>query len=68
MFSGNSILGRETQAMTFLIDAVVREFAGRSLVLDFEGSDNENLSRYYSGFGSATVRYPDYRVPLFKKR
>ena len=68
LFSGNSILGRETQAMTFLIDAVVREFAGRSLVLDFEGSDNENLSRYYAGFGSATVRYPDYRVPLFNKR
>ena len=68
LFSGNSRLGRETQAMTLLIDGVIREFAGRSVVLDFEGSDDENLSRYYAGFGSSSVRYPEFRVPLFKRR
>lgn len=68
LFSGNTMLGRETHAMAFLIDQVIREYAGRSLVFDFEGSDNESLARFYGGFGSFSVPYPEYRVPLFKRR
>ena len=68
LFSGNSALGKETGAMTFLIDKVIEEFSGRSLTFDFEGSDDDQLSRFYRGFGSAPVSYPGYHVPLFKKR
>lgn len=60
LFSGNSEKGKACQAMTFLIDQVIREFSGRGCLLDFEGSDDPNLARFYLGFGSREVRYPSY--------
>ena len=64
LFSGNDAMGRETQAMTFLIDQVIREYAGQAYTLDFEGSDDEDLARYYRGFGSISVTYPSFeRLP-----
>lgn len=60
LFSGNSALGKESQAMTFLIDQVIHEYAGQPLVLDFEGSDDENLARFYHGFGSESIMYPGF--------
>ena len=68
LFSGNSVFAKETGAMAFLIDKVIMEFSGRSLTFDFEGSDDDQLSRFYRGFGSTTVSYPGYQIPLFKKR
>ena len=68
LFSGNSPEGKNTHAMTFLIDQVIREYAGSETVLDFEGSDDLQLARFYQGFGSDPVAYPGYVVPLFKKR
>ena len=65
LFSGNNALGKELQAMTFLIDQVIREFAGQPLVLDFEGSDDENLARFYLGFCSKQVLYPSYTFRFF---
>ena len=65
LFSGNNALGKETQAMTFLIDQVIREFAGQKLTFDFEGSDDENLARFYQGFGSVSVSYPEFSYRLF---
>ena len=65
LFSGNNIEGRETQAMTFLIDQVIQEFAGQPLVFDFEGSDDEQLARYYRGFGGKEVFYPGVRYRFF---
>ena len=46
--------------MTFLIDQVIRKYAGQSLTLDFEGSDDDNLARFYQGFGSRPVSYPGF--------
>ena len=60
LFSGNSVAGKETHAMCFLIDQVIREFAGQRLTLDFEGSDDDNLARFYQGFGSVPVTYPAF--------
>lgn len=65
LFSGNSDLGKETHAMTFLIDQVIRKHAGDPLYLDFEGSDDFNLARFYQGFGSEKVRYPALNFRLF---
>lgn len=60
LFSGNDARGKESQAMTFLIDQVIREYAGQPLTLDFEGSDDDNLARFYQGFGSRPVSYPGF--------
>lgn len=58
LFSGNSTRGKEKQAMTFMLDHVIRENAGKDMVFDFEGSDNEQLARFYLGFGGVEVKYP----------
>lgn len=58
LFSGNSVQGKERQAMTFMLDRVIRQKTGQNLVFDFEGSDNEQLARFYLGFGGYEVKYP----------
>mgnify|MGYP002625709982 CR=1 FL=1 len=65
LFSGNAPEGKESGAMTFLIDQVVREFSGQLLTLDFEGSDDPQLARFYRGFGSRVVSYPGIRYRFF---
>lgn len=64
LFSGNSAKGKECAAMAFLIDQVVREFAAQPFLLDFEGSDDSDLARFYAGFGAYCVDYPSYTIPL----
>lgn len=70
LFSGNSEKGKETQAMTFLIDQVIQRFAYQSITFDFEGSDDDNLARFYLGFGGEERQYPSYtfnRLPSLGK-
>ena len=58
LFSGNSVRGKEKQAMTFMLNQVICQYAGQDLTFDFEGSDNEQLARFYLGFGGREVNYP----------
>ena len=60
LFSGLNEKGRERQAMTYLLDQVIKQNAVNPLFLDFEGSDDENLARFYLGFGGHEIRYPSY--------
>lgn len=60
LFSGLNQEGKDKQAMTFLLDQVIKKYAGQPLVFDFEGSDDENLARFYLGFGGQEVHYPEY--------
>ena len=60
LFSGNSKIGKEMQAMSFLIDKVIQKYSSQPFVLDFEGSDDENLAHFYRGFGARLVSYPSY--------
>ena len=64
LFSGNSGVGKETQAMTFLLDQVIKKFSGRSMIFDFEGSDDADLARFYHGFGGTPVAYPSFTYRL----
>jgi len=52
LFSGATPEARKTGAMSLLVDAFIQENAGKELVLDFEGSSNPGLARFYRGFGS----------------
>ena len=61
LFSGNSAEGKRVQAMTLLIDTVIREYSGSKMILDFEGSDDDGLARFYAGFGSAQSWYKSLR-------
>ncbi len=60
LFSGLNAEGKQCQAMTYLIDQVIQRYANQPITFDFEGSDNDNLARFYLGFGGREVRYPGY--------
>ncbi|MBP6977790.1 MAG: GNAT family N-acetyltransferase [Bacteroidales bacterium] len=67
LFSGLDSYGREHGAMPFLIDAFIKEHAHSYLTLDFEGSNDPDLARFYRSFGSREVTYPfitRYRLPM----
>lgn len=60
LFSGLTEEGKQRQAMTYLIDQVLQRYANQPVVFDFEGSDDDNLARFYLGFGGKEVNYPSY--------
>ena len=60
LFSGLKQEGKDRQAMTYLLDQVIQKYAGQPITFDFEGSDDENLARFYLGFGGQEVKYPSY--------
>lgn len=57
LFSGNSPEGKEKGAMFFLIDSFIQENAQKNLILDFEGSNDPQLARFYKGFGAKECVY-----------
>lgn len=60
LFSGLKQEGKDKQAMTFLLDSVIQKYANQPITFDFEGSDDDNLARFYLGFGGHEVKYPSY--------
>lgn len=58
LFSGNTLEGKENGAMFYLIDSFIEAHAESKMILDFEGSMDSNLARFYKGFGSQLIKYP----------
>ncbi len=70
LFSGCGEEGRRLNAMTLMMDEVIKDFSGKPYILDFEGSDDNNLARFYLGFGGKEKPYPSYtfnRLSFFGK-
>lgn len=59
---GNNPEGRNTGASHALIDAFIKDQAGKDLILDFEGSDISTLAQFYKGFGADEIVYPHLRI------
>ena len=59
---GNHPKGRTMGASHALIDAFIKDHAGKNLSLDFEGSDIRNLALFYSSFGATDEKYPAVRL------
>jgi hypothetical protein len=57
LFSALSDVGKEKGVMPWMIDLFIKERAGNSVTLDFEGSNDENLGRFYASFGSEKTFY-----------
>lgn len=49
--------GRKKQAGHFLYDALIREYAGSQLILDFEGSNIPGIAKFYQRFGAKPNDY-----------
>ena len=60
LFSAVSETGKKLNAMPWLIDQFIKQNSGKPLTLDFEGSNNQGLARFYSSFGSKKVIYQRY--------
>ncbi|MHC1708514.1 MAG: hypothetical protein AB9842_13475 [Bacteroidales bacterium] len=58
LFSANDAYAREKGAMPLLIDRLIQEHSNSSYILDFEGSENPNLARFYASFGAKQFNYP----------
>lgn len=54
---GNHPNGKTVGASHLLINAFIKDHAGKNLLLDFEGSDIRNLAFFYSSFGAVEERY-----------
>jgi len=61
---------RSNGAMFLLLDAFIREHAGRPALLDFEGGNDPNLGRFYKSFGARETTFPFVRIsriPFYKQ-
>ncbi|HYM94805.1 MAG TPA: hypothetical protein VET23_11745 [Chitinophagaceae bacterium] len=59
---GNHTDGKTIGASHAVIDAFIKDHAGRKLVLDFEGSDIPGLAFFYSSFGAEEEKYSAIRL------
>jgi len=53
--------GRRKEANHFLLDQLIREWAGSGILLDFEGSNIPGIAHFYKNFGSIDQPYYFYR-------
>ncbi|MBI2731333.1 MAG: hypothetical protein HYX40_11380 [Sphingobacteriales bacterium] len=54
---GNHPNGKTVGASHLLINTFIKEYAGKKMLLDFEGSDIRNLAFFYSSFGAVEEPY-----------
>ena len=59
---GNHPDGKTIGASHALIDTFIKDHAGKSLKLDFEGSDIHNLAFFYSSFGAIEEKYSSIKL------
>ncbi len=71
LFSATNAEAKETGAMSAIIDSFIHDHSGENKYLDFEGSMDPNLARFYKSFGSKEVVYLQIRrntLPLILRR
>lgn len=67
---GNHPDGKSTGSSPALIDAFIKDYAEKNMLLDFEGSDIAGLAFFYSSFGADQEIYPALkinRLPFYLK-
>ncbi|MES2329349.1 MAG: hypothetical protein V4539_07065 [Bacteroidota bacterium] len=60
MMNTTTTHGREKEANHFLLNQVLHEFAGQSLLFDFEGSELPGVREFYENFGPMNQPYFHY--------
>jgi hypothetical protein len=53
--------GRAKEANYFMIDSIIKEFSGRDMILDFEGSEIPGVAYFYKNFGCINQPYYFHR-------
>lgn len=57
IFSGAGNEAKEKLSMPLLIDCFIKEHSEKNIILDFEGSQDLNLARFYKSFGAKEIVY-----------
>ena len=57
-FSGRDNRFSDKKAMFFILDYFIKENENKNIILDFNGSRNENIARFYKSFGSERYTFP----------
>jgi lipid II:glycine glycyltransferase (peptidoglycan interpeptide bridge formation enzyme) len=57
LFSATGDDAKNNGVMHYLIDNYIKENSKNDIVLDFEGSNQESLARFYAGFGAQCTEY-----------
>lgn len=65
LFSAVNSAGRESQAITYIIDYVIRKNCEKDIILDFEGSMIPNIAKFFKSFGSVHENYYRYSAKKF---
>jgi hypothetical protein len=61
-FAATDQNARENGAMFLLIDIFIKEHAGQPIILDFEGSADPNVARFYKGFGAKETGFNEILI------
>jgi hypothetical protein len=57
LFSTTTAFGRESGAMHYMMDAMIKSHANSQFIFDFEGSNIPSIARFYKSFGGYDVSY-----------
>lgn len=57
LFSGTNQEAKKSGAMSAIVDEFIKQHAHSHILLDFEGSNDTNLARFYTGFGAKPINY-----------
>lgn len=68
-FTALSDAGKEAGAMYYLLNEYIIYFSDKPVLLDFEGSNDKGVARFYNGFGAResyylNLRYNNLPLPL----
>lgn len=59
---GNAAASKRTGASHALLNAFIKDYAEKNMLLDFEGSDIPGMARFYSSFGATEENYPAIKI------
>lgn len=62
LFSGRDAASNANRAMFYLVDQFIRAHAGENALLDFNGSNNEAVAKFYAGFGARKQEFAQVRL------
>ena len=57
-FSGRDFSHSESRPLFFLMNEFIKKHSGEPMILDFDGSRDENVARFYRGFGGERFTFP----------
>ncbi len=70
-FTASGTKSRSVGAMHLIFDTIIKEYSGKADVLDFEGSNNDNLAYFYKSFGGEErvylQNYKKWNIPFLNR-